>query len=146
MVWYIVFGCLLLLIVLIIYVYYKTKDTLKEAFQTIDTMDISNVDLNSLITLASQTNIADISGIIDISGVNAQQLATQLQESFNIDISTVDKRPITDKGKQCDTYTKQLSENQILLQKYTDIGDWNNVRSSKKMIKGVQDSMSKLGC
>jgi hypothetical protein len=152
MLWYIIFGIIILLILLIIYVYYTTKDKLKEAFEVIDNMDISNLDisnvgLNTIVQQIATLNVTDLSGVINTSGnINAQQLATQLQQSFNIDVSTADNRPITDIGKQCDTYAKQLSNNQVVLEQYNSIGDWKNVRSTKKMIEGLQDTMSKLSC
>lgn len=147
MYWYILLGVIILLIVLIIYVYFKTKDTLKEAFQVIDNMDLSNMDINKMAQAAQNLKLSDLSGVIDLSGnINAEQMAIQLQQSFNVDLSTVDSRPITNTGKQCDTYAKQLADNQILLQKFIDIGDWNNVRATKKMIQGLQESMVKLNC
>lgn len=152
MLWYILLGIIVLLIILIVYVYYTTKNKLKEAFEVIDNMDVSNIDLstagvNTIVENISRLNVTDLSGVINISGdINAQQLATQLQQTLNIDVSTADNRPITDTRKQCDIYAAQLSNNEILLQQYNNIGDWTNVRSTKKMIQGLQDTMAKLGC
>lgn len=143
---YIIVGILLLLILLTAYTYYTTKDKIKEAFQIIDNMDTSNMNLNALIDLASKTNIADISGItVDISNVNMRELAAQLETVIN-SAPTADNRPITDKQRQCDTLRNSLIINQNSMAQRGNVGDLIGMQQTSKIMESINKQLSDLGC
>jgi len=146
MFFYIIGGALILLILLTAYIYYTTKDKIKEAFQAIDNMDLSDMDINALANLATRTNVADISGItVDISNVNMQVLATQLQTVLT-NAPTADNRPITDKGRQCDTLRNSLATNQQTMAQRGNIGDLSGMQQTSRIIEGINKRLSDLGC
>ena len=146
MFYYIIGGTLILLILLTAYIYYTTKDKIKEAFQIIDNMDTSDINLNTLINMASTTNVTDISGITrDISNVNMQTLATELQRVIST-APTADNRPITDKGRQCDTLRNSLATNQQTMAQRGNIGDLSGMQQTSRIIEGLNKRLSDLGC
>lgn len=144
---YILLGILLLILIFAVYVYYTMKNNLKEAFEVIDNIDTTNMDVNDMLKVINNFNASDLSGVINTSGnINARELATKLQQSFGRDLSDVDTRPVSDISRQCDEYNKELKSNEILIQRYTDTGDWVNVRSTRDIIEALKDSMLKLDC
>lgn len=144
---YILLGILLLILIFAVYVYYITKNNLKEAFEVIDNIDTTNMDVNDMIQVVNNFNVSDLSGVINTSGnINAQELATKIQQSIVRDLSNVDTRPISDISRQCDEYNKELKSNEELIQRYTDTGDWVNVRATRDIIQALKDRMLKLEC
>lgn len=144
---YILLGILLLILIFAVYVYYITKNNLKEAFEVIDNIDTSNMDVNDMIQVVNNFNVSDLSGVINTSGnINARELATKIQQSIVRDLSNVDTRPISDISRQCDEYNKELKSNEELIQRYTDTGDWVNVRATRDVIQALKDRMLKLEC
>lgn len=144
---YILLGILLLILIFAVYVYYITKNNLKEAFEVIDNIDTTNMDINDMIQVVNNFNVSDLSGVINTSGnINAQELATKIQQSIVRDLSNVDTRPISDISRQCDEYNKELKSNEELIQRYTDTGDWVNVRATRDIIQALKDRMLKLEC
>ena len=147
MLMYILLGILLLILIFAVYVYYITKNNLKEAFEVIDNIDTTNMDVNDMIQVVNNFNVSDLSGVINTSGnINAQELATKIQQSIVRDLSNVDTRPISDISRQCDEYNKELKSNEELIQRYTDTGDWVNVRATRDIIQALKDRMLKLEC
>lgn len=146
MFWYFIIGAVILLIILTIYVYYLTKDKITEAFQVVDNMDLTNVNLNSLIQLASQTNLADISGMnIDLSNVNVSVVASQLQTVVS-NAPTADSRPITDKQRQCDSLRNSLTTNQQTMAQRGNIGDLIGMQQTSMIIENINKQLSDLAC
>lgn len=144
---YILLGILLLILIFAVYVYYITKNNLKEAFEVIDNIDTTNMDVNDMIQVVNNFNVSDLSGVINTSGnINAQELATKIQQSIVRDLSNVDTRPISDISRQCDEYNKELKSNEELIKRYTDTGDWVNVRATRDIIQALKDRMLKLEC
>lgn len=147
MLMYILLGILLLILIFAVYVYYITKNNLKEAFEVIDNIDTTNMDVNDMIQVVNNFNVSDLSGVINTSGnINAQELATKIQQSIVRDLSNVDTRPISDISRQCDEYNKELKSNEELIKRYTDTGDWVNVRATRDIIQALKDRMLKLEC
>ena len=100
-----------------------------------------------MIHVVNNFNVSDLSGVINTSGnINAQELATKIQQSIVRDLSNVDTRPISDISRQCDEYNKELKSNEELIQRYTDTGDWVNVRATRDIIQALKDRMLKLEC
>lgn len=146
MIWYIFIGVLVLLVLLTIFVYYTTKDKIKEAFQVIDNMDTSNVNLDSLLQLASNTNINDVSGIqVDLSNVNVSSVVNQLQAVVS-NAPTADNRPITDKQRRCDTLRNSLTSNQQTMEQRGNVGDLLGMQQTSKIMETIQKQLSDLGC
>ena len=146
MIWYIFIGVLVLLVILTIYVYYTIKDNIKEAFQVIDNMDTSNINLDSLLQLASNTNINDVSGIqVDLSNVNVSSVVNQLQSVVS-NAPTADSRPITDKQRRCDTLRNSLTSNQQTMEQRGNVGDLMGMQQTTKIMETIQKQLSDLGC
>jgi hypothetical protein len=144
---YILLAILLLILILAVYVYYTTKDNITEAFQVIDNIDTTNMDINDMLQVINNFRVSDLSGVVNTSGnINAQELASKIQQSVGNDLSNVDTRPISDISRQCDQYNKELISNEALVREYTDTGDWVNVRATRGIIVALKEHMLKLEC
>ena len=74
-----------------------------------------------------------------------ETLASELQTVINT-APTADNRPITDKGRQCDTLRNSLTTNQNTMEQRGNIGDLMGMQQTSRIIESINKQLSDLGC
>ena len=151
---YILFIILAIFIISGIYIYYNVNKVLTEGFETIDNYVDAIVNSENFDPLnfnyidnikQNMPPITDASGVIDISNINVNEIASKLSV-LTIDQSTVDKRRLDDDTRRCELYKLDVVNKINQREHYMNTGNFSTVRANDLIINNTIKAMSDLGC
>lgn len=82
----------------------------------------------------------------DIRDINVNKVLQQAAASPPKNVTAIDRRPLNDIGRKCDTLNLQITTAQNSMDYYRLISNWEQVRNLTISITQMQNSVSELGC